>query len=119
ESNGNSSNISPTSAEGTLISNPASEYCIKVGGNLETKVRGDGGAYSVCTSTDNMSCEEWALYKRECPVGGMNITGYDTQEQIYCALTGGKISTGDSSCKLPSGRVCPSKDLYNGECPAN
>lgn len=101
----------------TSLSNPASEYCIKVGGTLESQTRGDGGEYAVCNFEDNQSCEEWALYRRNCPIGGIKTTGYDTPEEIYCVLTGGKTTaTPNSSCTLPGGNVCSNSDLYNGKC---
>ena len=58
--NSPSSNIFGGSAS---LSNPASEYCIKVGGTLEPLTRGDGGEYSLCQFEDDQACEEWALYR--------------------------------------------------------
>lgn len=110
--------ISPTSGEGMSISNPASEYCIKVGGTLQSEIRGDGGEYSVCEFADNMSCEEWALYRRQCPIGGIKTTGYDNEQQIYCVQQGGKtLAQPNAKCTLPDGKVCLNNALYNGECP--
>lgn len=109
--------ISPTSGEGMTISNPASEYCIKVGGNLQTETRGDGGEYSVCEFADNQSCEEWALYRRQCPIGGVKTIGYDSKEQIYCVEQGGKtLAEPNAKCTLPNSKVCSNDALYNGEC---
>ncbi len=110
--------ISPLSTIGMGMSNPASEYCIKVGGDLQTLTRGDGGEYSICNFTDNQSCEEWALYRRQCPIGGIKTIGYDTPEEIYCAQIGGQTSASPSAkCTLPSGQICSNNDLYNGTCP--
>lgn len=107
----------PLSAEGMTMSNPASEYCIKVGGTLETETRGDGGEYSICNFKDNMSCEEWALYRKDCPVGGVKTSGYDTPEEIYCVQQGGKtITKPNSKCTLPGDTTCSNEDLYNGKC---
>lgn len=104
--------------QSTTLSNPASEYCIKVGGELQSKTRGDGGEYSVCNFEDNQSCEEWALYRRNCPIGGIKTIGYDTPEEIYCALIGGKTTAQpNSNCNLPNGNTCSNNDLYNGKCP--
>jgi putative hemolysin len=99
------------------LSNPASEYCIKVGGELASKTRGDGGAYNVCNFPDNQSCEEWALYKRQCPLGGVKTIGYNTPEEIYCAQAGGKTKAApNSNCSLPNGHTCSNSDFYNGKC---
>lgn len=110
--------ISPISTVGMGISNPASEYCIKVGGDLQTLTRGDGGEYSICNFPDDQSCEEWALYRRKCPLGGVKTIGYDSPEEIYCVQLGGKtLSSPDSRCTLPTGQTCLNTDLYNGKCP--
>ena len=53
--------------------NPASENCTEKGGTLSIEKRGDGGEYGVCIFEDNMQCEEWALMRGECPVGGVTI----------------------------------------------
>lgn len=99
------------------LANPASENCAKVGGTLIIKTRGDGGQYGLCQFEDNQACEEWALYRGECPIGGVKTTGFDTVEQQYCAWVGGKtLAVPNASCTLPSGKVCADKALYNGTC---
>lgn len=96
-------------------SNPASEYCIKVGGELQSQTRGDGGEYDTCSFGNDKSCEEWTLYRRNCPSGGIKTSGFNSPEEIYCALIGGKNAAG-LICNLPNGKNCPAKDLYNGLC---
>lgn len=99
------------------LSNPASDYCIKAGGTLQSETRGDGGEYSICEFEDNQSCEEWALYRGNCPIGGIKTIGFDTPEEVYCALVGGKtLAVPNSKCTLPDGNTCSSMDLYNGKC---
>ncbi|MEK7572161.1 MAG: DUF333 domain-containing protein [Patescibacteria group bacterium] len=99
------------------LSNPASEYCIEKGGDLVIQTRGDGGEYGLCQFEDNQACEEWALYRGECPIGGVKTTGYDTIEQQYCAWVGGKtLAEQDATCTLPNGNVCDDAALYNGTC---
>jgi len=36
-------------------------------------------------------CEEWAMARGECPVGGVKVSGYNTSAARYCAITGGNI----------------------------
>jgi putative hemolysin len=99
------------------LANPASEYCIEVGGQLQSEVRGDGGEYSLCNFPDDRSCEEWALFRKQCPVGGIKTIGFDTKEEVYCALIGGKTTAEpDADCKLPGSKICSNSDLYNGKC---
>ena len=40
--------------------------------------RRDGGQYGICFFDDNRQCEEWALLRGDCPVGGLKVTGYIT-----------------------------------------
>ncbi len=114
----------PTPTSGAGIANPASENCVKQGGTLTIQKRGDGGEYGVCTFEDNRQCEEWALLRGECPVGGLKITGYVTPAAQYCAITGGEYTvTGASNtdqeqgtCAFKNGKTCDAWDYYNGKC---
>ena len=95
-----------------------------MGGTLKIEQRGDGGQYGVCYFEDNRQCEEWALSKGYCPVGGVKVTGYNSEAARYCAITGGTYTvigttnTGQEagSCALPDGRYCDAWSYYNGGC---
>jgi hypothetical protein len=119
--------------------NPASENCIKQGGKLEMEQRGDLGEVGVCYFEDNApltngapsanggQCEEWALLRGECPVGGVKVTGYATEAARYCAITGGTYAaTGKNgqadeqgTCTFTTGVRCDAWDYYNGKCDAS
>ncbi len=83
-----------------------------------------GGEFGVCYFEDNHQCEEWALLRGACPVGGRRITGYATQAGRYCAITGGQYTnvTGNDAadergnCVLPGGKVCEAEAYYRGAC---
>jgi putative hemolysin len=106
------------------LANPASQNCIKQGGQVIIQTRGDGGQYGVCLFEDNRQCEEWALLHGDCPVGGLKITGYTTPAAQYCAITGGtySITSGGNTpnetgtCTFRDGSVCDANDYYNGKC---
>lgn len=108
------------------IANPASENCIKLGGDLVIETREDGGQFGVCYFEDNLQCEEWALFRGECPEGGVKVTGYATPAGRYCAITGGTYTvTGNSGaedeqgvCALPNGVECDAWAHYDGTCSA-
>lgn len=101
----------------TTLANPASVNCKKVGGNLLIETKPDGSQYGLCDFGDNMQCEEWALYRGQCPVGGIKTTGYDTTAEKYCAWVGGKtLAVTDAKCTLPNGHVCADDAAYNGTC---
>jgi len=112
---------------GAGIANPASENCIKEGGQLDIVQRGDGGEYGVCIFEDNRQCEEWALMRGECPAGGLKITGYVTPAAVYCAITGGEYSVKSESntdqeqgtCTFKNGKSCDVWEYYNGKCDPN
>lgn len=100
--------------ENKQLANPASLYCVEQGGKLILAIHGDGGEYGICFFEDNRQCEEWALFRKECPVGGVKVTGYTKPESKYCAIRGGQVLNNETQCKLPSGKICSAKDLYNG-----
>lgn len=101
------------------LANPASVNCEKVGGTLSIQTLGNGAQYGLCNFEDDMSCEEWALFRGNCPVGGVKTTGYDNTGQMYCAWLGGKtLAVPNSQCTLPDGTVCSTDSLYAGTCPS-
>ena len=114
----------PTPPPDVGIANPASQNCTAVGGTLQIESRADGGQFGVCYFEDNRQCEEWALLRGECPIGGVKVTGYITAAGRYCAIIGGTYTVtqeGDmeseqGSCTLPNGTVCDAGDYYNGRC---
>ena len=106
------------------IANPASVNCVKKGGELVIQKRCDGGEYGVCVFEDNRQCEEWAMFRGECPVGGVKITGYLTPAARYCAIRGGKYRVTGSSrevreqgtCAFKNGNTCDVWDYFDGKC---
>jgi putative hemolysin len=116
----------PTPESAAQIANPASQNCVEQGGTLVIQERPDGGQYGVCTFEDNKQCEEWAMFRGECPVGGVKVTGYVTPAAVYCAITGGEYQvTGSSNteeeqgtCTLQNGQTCDVWEYYQGTCSA-
>lgn len=106
------------------MANPASVNCAEQGGRLVVEARGDGGQFGVCIFDDNRQCEEWALLRGNCPVGGLKVTGYITDAARYCAITGGEYtitSKGGAedeqgTCTFPDGSQCDVWSYYNGQC---
>ena len=52
----------------TLPGNPAEQFCVDNGGQYIA----DSG---ICLFEDNMQCDAWAMYRGECPIGGVKVTG--------------------------------------------
>lgn len=93
------------SQEQVQIPNPASQNCIDKGGELVLKDN-DNWSFWVCVFEDNRQCEEWALYKGECREGGVKITWYDNEWQIYCAITGGEVDMQNQVCIKKDWKLC-------------
>jgi|SRR3989339_2230259 len=101
------------------MANPASKNCVQNGGKLEIR-KNKNGEYGVCLFEDNRQCEEWALLRGECPVGGMKITGYENEAEVYCAITGGQVEglgTDTPMCKRIDGTYCNAQSNLDGDCP--
>jgi len=106
-----------TNTDNVGLANPASVNCADKGGQLQIVKRGDGGEYGICYFEDNRQCEEWALMRGDCPVGGLKITGYDNQQQIFCAITGGIVDMAKNTCTIKN-NACDLKQYFDDTCPA-
>jgi putative hemolysin len=51
------------------LPNPASEYCLEQGGQLEMRTAADGSQTGYCLFPDGTECEEWAFFRGECGPG--------------------------------------------------
>jgi putative hemolysin len=115
QTNENANAAAPTAG----LANPASVNCIQKGGKLEIR-ENKLGQYGVCLFEDNRQCEEWALMRGQCPAGGLKITGYDNDAEIYCAITGGTVQgvgTKTPMCRRTDGTLCTAEANFNGDCP--
>lgn len=113
------SNNQTDNGQGIGLTNPASENCIKNGGTIEMR-QNKNGEYGVCLFDDNRQCEEWAFFRGQCPVGGLKVTGYENDAEIYCAITGGQVEGVDTEtpmCKRIDGTYCNAQSNLDGECP--
>jgi putative hemolysin len=55
------------SLEPVRIANPASVNCLDLGGRLEMRTAESGGEYALCHLPNGTVCEEWVLFRKECP----------------------------------------------------
>ena len=62
------------------LPNPASENCVKQGGTVSIQKNSDGSEYGLCVFPDGKQCEEWAMQRGECPVGGIPVIGRYTAQ---------------------------------------
>lgn len=106
------------------LANPASLNCAQKGGTVWIETAPGGGQYGVCVFADNRQCEEWAMMRGHCPVGGVRVTGYVTPAARFCAITGGRytVTANDNrpdeqgSCALPEGKLCDAVAYHAGRC---
>ena len=76
-----------------------------------------GGQYGVCYFSGSRQCEEWAMYRGECPDGGVVVMSYKSPEARYCAITGGHFS--QDICTLADDKKCDAGEYFAGRCPNN
>ncbi len=101
------------------LANPASANCIAKGGKLEMR-KNKLGEYGVCLFEDNRQCEEWALFRGQCPEGGVKITDNANAAEVYCVITGGQVVSLEKDtllCKRIDGTLCTIQANFDGECP--
>ena len=55
----------PAVASPVGLANPASTYCISLGGTLEPRRDANGGEYSLCHLPNGTVMDEWALFRRD------------------------------------------------------
>jgi putative hemolysin len=60
---------SPLPTPGADIPNPASQFCVDKGYQLEIRTAADGGQTGYCLFPDGTECEEWAYHRNECGPG--------------------------------------------------
>jgi putative hemolysin len=106
----------PSSTSKPSSASITSEKCNEQGGNIIKKKRGDGADYEVCIFEDDRQCEIYALIAGDCKKGGVPITGFSKQEQIYCAILGGQNSEVQDICTFKGGTHCELRELFNGTC---
>lgn len=117
----------PAEPEASGLANPASVNCAEKGGTVVIQKRGDGGEYGVCVFEDNRQCEEWAMFRGDCPEGGIDTGAYVTAASLYCAISGADYAATDKAgmedeqgtCSFKSGKTCDVWEFYNGTCDPN
>lgn len=66
------------------IANPASTNCIEQGGKLAFQ-ENENGTVGICTLPDGTECEEWALFRGECPAKAHYCTPESRNAEVCTA----------------------------------
>jgi putative hemolysin len=99
------------------IPTPPAEYCAKLGAKAAPEKRADGVEIDVCTFEGGRQCEAWALYRLQCPPGGVTVEAGISSAARYCLLRGGKYSSsGKGQCTFDTGRTCDITEYFIGKC---
>jgi C1A family cysteine protease/putative hemolysin len=72
-------------------SNPAAQYCLELGYQIQVVEEADGAQHSMCVFPDNSECDVWQFFDGSCG-----------QDKSYCAQQGYGIET-----------VCDGKDPFS------
>ena len=89
------------SFQGVNIANTASVNCVNNGGKLKI-MEDEKGQHGVCVLSDGTECEEWAYYRKECPLEQNKYACYQ-QGTDCCKGYGENISCIDVNIKCAVG----------------
>ena len=100
------------------IPNPASVYCADAGGKPLTEKRPDGSEFGICRFENDRECGQWALFRGECPMGGIDVSPYPTDAARFCAITGGTVQVDGNriECTTKNGRTCEAEIHFINGC---
>jgi putative hemolysin len=110
-----------TASNESGLANPASVFCIDKGGKIDIVMGRDSGQYGVCTFPDGRQCEEWAMMREECPIGGVAVLSTWDASEMFCAISGGDVwrmngGLEQSICAFKT-VTCSTKEYYEtGKC---
>lgn len=106
------------------LANPASVYCIENGGTIDIMAGWDSGQIGICTFTSGSQCEEWAMFRGDCPIGGVAILQTWDAAEAYCAIRGGEVwrmngGLEPSICAFKSTNCLAQDYIETGKCLRN
>lgn len=93
----------PNASTPAGMANPASEYCLEVGGTIAIR-QDESGEYGVCQFSDGSECEEWDLFRGAC----------QAEQPLPTERSGGAV---DNSPSPTRGQILPVKGSAQAETP--
>ena len=98
----------------TQMANPASEYCVSIGGDLEIQTQTDG-QIGICHLPSGEKIEEWALYRKANKQEITKAVDMVNPAAAYCESVDGKLDLPTGVCTLPSGEALDQWALFKRE----
>jgi putative hemolysin len=115
-----------SSTEPDQIANPASEYCVEQGGNVDIRKDDEGGEAGYCQFDDGSECEEWAFFRGDCSQGEFpSSQQLANPAAVYCTEQDGGYEIREhedggqyGACIFDDGSECDAWAYFRGECTA-
>ncbi|WP_076413998.1 DUF333 domain-containing protein [Shewanella sp. UCD-KL12] len=107
----NVSTAAQTKEMSTQMANPASEYCVSIGGELEIQSEPDGQV-GICKLPSGEHIEEWALYRKATKQDVTQAVDMVNPASAYCHSLEGKLDLTSGICTLPSSEAIEQWQLY-------
>jgi len=85
-------------------------------GYVVTKNRGDGKGYSVCVWKNGNQCDLNRYERRMCPRGGFDVSGLDSEAEIYAVINSAVFYEDNTFYVSPEHNHCVVDDYFNGKC---
>ncbi|MDR8525974.1 DUF333 domain-containing protein [Shewanella fidelis] len=109
----------------TQLANPASTYCVSLGGQVEIEKQTDGEV-GYCQLPNGERIEEWTLYRKAHSQTAEEDSklvkpqvGKPNPATQNCIAQGGTVDLATSMCTLPSGEQIEQWQLYRRDNNAN
>jgi putative hemolysin len=113
-----------STSNSTQLANPASEYCVEQGGEVDIRTGADGGQVGYCQFDDGSECEEWAFFRNDCQKGEFPASNQlANPAAIHCGEQGGEYEIREHAdggqygvCVFDDGSECDAWDFFRGDC---
>lgn len=100
-----------------LSPDPATQLCESNQGEIHQIQDPMGEGPTFCYFPDNRQCEINALLEGFCPIEGIKVTGFDSNQEVWCASLGGKTVVNSNICTFKNGAICDLNELAAQTCP--
>jgi hypothetical protein len=100
------------------LANPASVYCRQQSGTLEIVTDASGAQSGICHLVDGKTCDEWAYFRGECPIGIIDTADaitYPTPEYLKVEKVSFKVKSQITAAGMYADRCNKDTPLSDAE----